>query len=115
MALAPRTGAITMRMRGVPRRSGGRVPPPVPSATPASPIPVPTRTPAADRRASTAATLDAMRRIVRALRVAAGSTEAATGLTAAQLFVLQAVHAEPGHSLTGIAARTMTDVRSWTG
>jgi DNA-binding MarR family transcriptional regulator len=50
-----------------------------------------------------------MRRIVRALRVAARSTEAATGLSAAQLFVLQVVHAEPGRSLTEIAARTLTD------
>jgi DNA-binding MarR family transcriptional regulator len=61
------------------------------------------------RRAATAAALDDLRRVVRALRVAAGSAESVTGLTAAQLFVLQAVHANPGSSLTELAARTMTD------
>ncbi len=50
-----------------------------------------------------------MRRVVRALRLAAGSSESATGLSAAQLFVLQTVQAEPGLSLTDIAARTLTD------
>jgi DNA-binding MarR family transcriptional regulator len=65
--------------------------------------------PTADRRHHTAAALDGVRRVVRALRVAAGGAEAATGLTAAQLFVLQAVRAAPACSLTDVAARTMTD------
>jgi DNA-binding MarR family transcriptional regulator len=65
--------------------------------------------PRSDRRQQTAAALDGVRRVVRALRVAAGSAESATGLTAAQLFVLQAIRAAPGGSLTEIAARTMTD------
>ena len=47
--------------------------------------------------------------MVRALRVAAARGESATGLSAAQLFVLQVVHAEPGLSLTEVAARTLTD------
>jgi DNA-binding MarR family transcriptional regulator len=62
-----------------------------------------------DRRQATGAALDALRRIVRGLRLAAGSAEAATGLTAAQLFVLQVVHAHPGSSLTTVAAHTLTD------
>lgn len=62
-----------------------------------------------DRRALTTTALDGVRRVVRALRLAAGSAEQATGLSAAQLFVLQAVHAHPGRSLTQIAAQTLTD------
>ncbi len=65
--------------------------------------------PTPDRRQATVTALDGLRRIVRALRLAAGSAEQATGLTAAQLFVLQAVRAEPGCSLTAVAARTLTD------
>jgi DNA-binding MarR family transcriptional regulator len=65
--------------------------------------------PTTDRREVTAAALDGVRRVVRALRVAAGGAESATGLSAAQLYVLQAVHAAPGCSLTEVAARTMTD------
>jgi DNA-binding MarR family transcriptional regulator len=61
------------------------------------------------RRHTTAAALDGVRRVVRALRVAASSAGTATTLSAAQLYVLQAVHAEPGCSLTEMAARTMTD------
>jgi DNA-binding MarR family transcriptional regulator len=56
-----------------------------------------------------ATALDALRRIVRALRVSAAAAEAETGLSAAQLFVLQQVAATPGMSLTEIAARTLTD------
>lgn len=61
------------------------------------------------RRRYTATALDAVRRLVRALRLAAGGTEAATGLSAAQLFVLQAVQAAPGSSLSAVATRTLTD------
>ncbi len=71
--------------------------------------------PTPDRRQATVTALDGLRRIVRALRLAAGSAEQATGLTAAQLFVLQAVRAEPGCSLTAVAARTLTDRTSVRG
>jgi DNA-binding MarR family transcriptional regulator len=53
--------------------------------------------------------IDAFRRILRELRVAARRTELATGLSAAQLFVLSAVAASPGCSVNDIAAATMTD------
>jgi DNA-binding MarR family transcriptional regulator len=56
-----------------------------------------------------AAALDALRRIVRELRVTAANAESETGLTAAQLFVLHQVGAAPGLSLTEIATRTLTD------
>ena len=54
-------------------------------------------------------TLDAIRRIVRALRVANSGVEKDTGLTAAQLFVLEQVAAAPHSSLSEIAGRTLTD------
>lgn len=53
--------------------------------------------------------VDAFRRIFRELRVAARKTELATGLSAAQSFVLSAVAASPGCSVNDIAAATMTD------
>ena len=53
--------------------------------------------------------LDALRRVVRELRRAAAGGERDTGLSAAQLFVLQQVAATPGLSLTELAARTLTD------
>ncbi len=62
-----------------------------------------------DRTAATVAAVDAFRRIVRELRVAARQTELATGLSAAQLFVLSVVAAEPGCSVNDIATATMTD------
>jgi DNA-binding MarR family transcriptional regulator len=103
-AVRDRTAARA-RPSGAPRSdplpaAGGDRPAAARSSRPAAPDP---------RRVHTTAALDNLRRIVRALRVAAGSTESSTGLTAAQLFVLQVVHAEPGSSLTQIAARTMTD------
>ena|SRR5437868_1444084 len=61
------------------------------------------------RAALTAATLDALRRIVRELRVANSGAEKSTGLSAAQLFVLQQVAEAPGSSLSELAARTLTD------
>lgn len=53
--------------------------------------------------------VDAFRRILRALRVAAGRTQADAGISAAQLFVLQALADGRECSLSEIAARTMTD------
>jgi MarR family transcriptional regulator, organic hydroperoxide resistance regulator len=79
---------------------------------PRSSAPVPPgddRSPADRRRRDVTNALHSLRRVVRALRLAAARTEEATGLSPAQLFVLQAVHAEPGSSLSEIAARTMTD------
>jgi DNA-binding MarR family transcriptional regulator len=53
--------------------------------------------------------VDAFRRIRRALRVAARQSELATGLSAAQSFVLSAAAAAPGCSVNEIAQATMTD------
>lgn len=53
--------------------------------------------------------VDSFRRILRELRLAARKTELATGLSAAQAFVLVAVDKTPGCSLNDIAASTMTD------
>jgi DNA-binding MarR family transcriptional regulator len=53
--------------------------------------------------------VDAFRRILRELRRAARKTELATGLSAAQTFVLNAVNSAPGCSLNDVAAMTMTD------
>lgn len=64
-----------------------------------------------DEQAETqiATSVDAFRRILRELRIVARKTEFATGLTAAQLFVLTAVVDSPGCSLNEIATATMTD------
>jgi len=53
-------------------------------------------------------TLDALRRIIRALRLANGGAET-TGLSAAQLYVLAQVAERPGASLVELATRTLTD------
>jgi DNA-binding MarR family transcriptional regulator len=53
--------------------------------------------------------VDALRRILRSLRVAARLTESSAGLSAAQLYVLAAVAANGPASLNDLAARTMTD------
>lgn len=54
-------------------------------------------------------TVNAFRRILRELRIVARQTELATGLTAAQLFVLSAVVDSPGTSVNAISSATMTD------
>jgi DNA-binding MarR family transcriptional regulator len=53
--------------------------------------------------------VDSFRRILRELRVVARRTELATGLSAAQMFVLSAVDAAPGCSINEVALATMTD------
>jgi DNA-binding MarR family transcriptional regulator len=53
--------------------------------------------------------VDAFRRILRALRLAATKTQMAAGLSAAQLFVLRALDDGEEASLSEIAERTMTD------
>ena len=61
------------------------------------------------RDADMAASIDALRRIVRTLRLAATGVEKTTGLSPAQLFVLQRVAESPGSSLTELAEQTLTD------
>ena len=63
-----------------------------------------------DRRArDTAASLQGLRRIVRQLRLANSGVEKTTGLSAAQLYVLEMVTEAPGASLSELAERTLTD------
>ena len=75
------------------------------------PVTRPTRRSRAEvtRRDNTLSAVTSIRRLVRVLRVAAQRTHTATGISAAQLFVLQQL--EPGHplSLRELAARTFTD------
>ena len=52
--------------------------------------------------------LDAIRRVVRTLRVASRSAEKEVGLSAAQLFVLHALAKAPALSLNEVAERTRT-------
>ena len=56
--------------------------------------------------------LDALRWIVRDLRVASASPGLPFGLSAAQMFVLHVLHREPRLSLGELADRTMTDQSS---
>lgn len=53
--------------------------------------------------------VDALRRILRELRVAAGATQKRAGISAAQLYVLQALADGLEASFSDIAARTLTD------
>jgi DNA-binding MarR family transcriptional regulator len=70
---------------------------------------------AAERETQTAAALDALRRIVRALRLAAQQTRADTGISAAQLFVLTSLAGGDAASLTELGDRTLTDRSSVAG
>jgi DNA-binding MarR family transcriptional regulator len=56
-----------------------------------------------------AISLDAIRRILRALRLAARQTQVKSGLSAAQLFVLRSLEDGQAASLAELAERTMTD------
>ncbi|HLK11986.1 MAG TPA: MarR family transcriptional regulator [Candidatus Binatia bacterium] len=58
------------------------------------------------------AVMDALRRLVRALRLSARAAEKAIGISGAQLFVLQQLAAAPAESLGALAARTHTDQSS---
>lgn len=58
------------------------------------------------------AVLDALRRIVRALRLTAAAGQRIGGITAAQLFVLQRLAERPAHSIAELAERTLTDPSS---
>ena len=58
--------------------------------------------------ADLSAALDAIRRIVQALRVSARAAERRLGVSGAQLFVLHALAEAPAQSLNDLAARTFT-------
>jgi DNA-binding MarR family transcriptional regulator len=52
--------------------------------------------------------MDAVRRMVRALRVSSRAVERAVGISGAQLFVLRQLAATPGQSLSDLVERTLT-------
>jgi DNA-binding MarR family transcriptional regulator len=56
--------------------------------------------------------MNALRRIIRYLRLAAREVESASKVSAAQLFVLHTLADEPALSLAEVAARTLTDQSS---
>src|ERR671938_1731164 len=60
------------------------------------------------RRDLAVRSLDAIRRLVRGLRLAARASEREAGLSAAQLFVLQQLAESPAESINELAARTLT-------
>ena len=64
---------------------------------------------AGERARNTAAAVDAVRRIFRALRSAAQQTQAQSGISAAQLFVLSSLADGAASSLTELGERTHTD------
>lgn len=72
----------------------------------------PARATATARDPDVQAVLDAVRRIVRALRVSARTTEKRLGISAAQLFVLHSLAEAPADSINDLAERTMTDQSS---
>jgi DNA-binding MarR family transcriptional regulator len=61
------------------------------------------------RRAEIAVAVNGFRRIMRALRLAAGDTQSALGISAAQLYVLRQLAGGEALSLTELAQRTLTD------
>jgi DNA-binding MarR family transcriptional regulator len=61
------------------------------------------------RECDTREVVDAVRRLTRALRVAAGATQAKSGVSAAQLYVLRSLMAGDGVSINELAKRTYTD------
>ena len=66
-----------------------------------------------DRKAIVAS-VDSIRRVLRALRIAARDTLATAGVSAAQLFVLRALVDGEAASLSDLAERTLTDRTSVT-
>jgi DNA-binding MarR family transcriptional regulator len=60
-------------------------------------------------RAETADVVNGVRRLDRGLRLAAREVERATGMSAAQLFVLQKLADQPAASIGHLASRTLTD------
>ena len=61
---------------------------------------------------SSAGTLEALRRLVRTLRLADRAAETRLGLSAAQLFVLERLAEGPVGSMAELAGRTLTDASS---
>jgi DNA-binding MarR family transcriptional regulator len=61
---------------------------------------------------TSAGTLRALRRLVRALRLADRAAESRLGLSAAQLFVLERLADGPAASMSELAGRTLTDASS---
>lgn len=59
-------------------------------------------------RADVGRALNALRKIVRALRVSARATEKELGISGAQLFVLQQLAEKPADSINDLAERTLT-------
>ena len=64
---------------------------------------------ASARHDDLATSVNAIRRILRALRLAARQTQASSGVSAAQLFVLRALATGESASLSELAESTMTD------
>lgn len=52
--------------------------------------------------------MDALRRLVRALRLSSSAVERRTGISGAQLFVLAELGADPGQALGELVERTLT-------
>ena len=74
---------------------------------------VPAHIPAGDRASTdTLRTMDALRRIIRALRTATHGSETELGVSAAQLFVLRQLLASPAQSLGELAEGTRTSQSS---
>jgi DNA-binding MarR family transcriptional regulator len=66
----------------------------------------------AGRADSIRVVMDALRRIVRDLRLSARGAERGAGISGAQLFVLQMLAEQPATSLNELAERTLTDQSS---
>ena len=61
-----------------------------------------------ERPTDAARTMDSLRRVVHAIRIATRASERTFGLSTAQLFVLRQLAAKPGQSLSDLATRTRT-------
>jgi DNA-binding MarR family transcriptional regulator len=68
--------------------------------------------PPPERNAEVGAALDALRRVVRALRLSSTAAERAHGMSGAQLFVLGELAGGRNFSIAELAARTATDPSS---
>jgi DNA-binding MarR family transcriptional regulator len=70
------------------------------------------RTSRTEKAATIRGVVDALRKVVRELRLTARDAERAAGISGAQLFVLQALADESASSLNDLADRTLTDQSS---
>lgn len=64
------------------------------------------------RRRDAEVALDALRRLVQAIRVSSHAVEQGVGISGAQLFVLHELWLEPGASIRRLSERTLTDPSS---